>query len=67
MEASVGTVPIANTMEIDVVSKYLNAQLGELYTHDLDEFNKFPANTLPLLNDEANFVFAKELGHISGQ
>ena len=29
MEASVGTVPIANTMEIDVVSKYLNAQLGE--------------------------------------
>jgi aspirochlorine biosynthesis cytochrome P450 monooxygenase len=28
MEASVGDVPTANTMEIDVVSKYLNAQLG---------------------------------------
>jgi len=28
MEASVGDVPIANTMEIDVVSKYLNSQIG---------------------------------------
>lgn len=28
MEASVGDVPTANTMEIDVVSKYLNSQLG---------------------------------------
>lgn len=28
MEASVGDIPIANTMEIDVVSKHLNSQLG---------------------------------------
>jgi len=28
MEASVGDIPIANTMEIDVVSKHLNAQIS---------------------------------------
>jgi hypothetical protein len=32
MEASVGDVPIANTMEIDVVSKHLNAELGSSLT-----------------------------------
>ncbi|KAL1606233.1 hypothetical protein SLS60_003635 [Paraconiothyrium brasiliense] len=47
MEASVGDVPIANTMEIDVVSRYLNSRIDE---------------TIPLLNDEANFVFNKEIG-----
>lgn len=31
-----------------------------------DEANSAIANTLPLLNEEANFVFAKELGHIGG-
>ena len=25
------------------------------------------ANTVPLLNDEADYVFAKELGHIGGE
>ncbi|KAF2877965.1 putative cytochrome P450 [Massariosphaeria phaeospora] len=49
MEASVGDVPIANTMEIDVVSKHLNSRIND---------------TVPLLQDEANFVFAKELGKI---
>ncbi|KAJ4356803.1 uncharacterized protein N0V89_004840 [Didymosphaeria variabile] len=29
MEASVGDIPIANTMEIDVVSKYLNSQVAQ--------------------------------------
>jgi hypothetical protein len=28
MEASVGDVPTANTMEIDVISKHLNSELG---------------------------------------
>jgi hypothetical protein len=28
MEASVGDVPIANTMEIDVVSKHLNSRIS---------------------------------------
>ncbi|ORY13905.1 putative cytochrome P450 [Clohesyomyces aquaticus] len=50
MEASVGDVPIANTMEIDVVSKSLNSEIGD---------------TVPLLNDEANFVFARDLGQIN--
>lgn len=29
MEAAVGDVPIANTMEVDVVSKHLNSRLGK--------------------------------------
>ncbi|KAF2801060.1 putative cytochrome P450 [Melanomma pulvis-pyrius CBS 109.77] len=49
MEASVGDVPTANTMEIDVVSKHLNSEL---------------ADTVPLLNDETDYVFSKELGEL---
>ncbi|KAF2711261.1 putative cytochrome P450 [Pleomassaria siparia CBS 279.74] len=50
MEASVGDVPTANTMEIDVVSKHLNLRL---------------ADTVPLLNEEADYVFSKEIGQLT--
>lgn len=33
MEASVGPVLIANTMEVDVVSKHLNKQIGRVSNH----------------------------------
>ncbi|KAF2648231.1 putative cytochrome P450 [Lophiostoma macrostomum CBS 122681] len=49
MNASVGDVPTASDMEIDVISKHLNSQI---------------ADVVPLLKDETDYVFSKELGPI---
>ncbi|KAI9878494.1 MAG: hypothetical protein M1830_000726 [Pleopsidium flavum] len=51
MDASVGDIGTANAMEIDLVSKCINPNLPQL---------------IPLLADEADYMFALEIGKVNG-
>jgi hypothetical protein len=60
MEATVGDVPIANTMEIDVVSKHFNSQLGmQYFFYANGKFDQETGHALPLLTTKQTLSSSK--------